>query len=76
MRKHAGREIVRMLEHAGRAAPAAAVVPGTALLSLRPVCGSDAARVMVLDLAAKAYRRTINIDPTLKERSLQWSWSP
>lgn len=32
-----------------------------------------AAKVVVLDLAAKAYRRTIDIGPVLKERSLQWS---
>jgi dipeptidyl aminopeptidase/acylaminoacyl peptidase len=32
-----------------------------------------AARVVIFDLAAKAYRRTVDIDPALKERSLQWS---
>ena len=33
----------------------------------------SAPKVVVFDLTTKAYRRTINIDPTVKERSLRWS---
>lgn len=33
----------------------------------------EATKIVIFDLGAKAYRRTVNIDPTLKERSLQWS---